>query len=157
MQCNIRSSWNWLRDTLGEWTVNLNWNWSVETGRFPFRSIQNHQAEQVEYEFLEGFYYVLQHQIVLKLIEWHPGVVDCHLNWNWSVETGRFLFRAIQITGRTGRIWVFGGLYYVINIRSSWNWLRDTLGQWTVNLNWNWSVETGRFLFRPIQNLRQNR
>ncbi len=26
---------------------------------------------------LESFYYVIQHQIVLKLLECHPGVVDC--------------------------------------------------------------------------------
>ncbi len=26
---------------------------------------------------LEGFYCVMQHQIVLKLAEWHTGVVDC--------------------------------------------------------------------------------
>ncbi len=26
---------------------------------------------------LESFYYVILHQIVLKLLEWHPGVVDC--------------------------------------------------------------------------------
>ncbi len=26
---------------------------------------------------LESFYYLILHQIVLKLLEWHPGVVDC--------------------------------------------------------------------------------
>ncbi len=26
---------------------------------------------------LESFYYLIQHQIVLKLLECHPGVVDC--------------------------------------------------------------------------------
>ncbi len=26
---------------------------------------------------LESFYYVIQHQIVLKLLQCHPGVVDC--------------------------------------------------------------------------------
>ncbi len=26
---------------------------------------------------LESFYYLIQHQVVLKLLECHPGVVDC--------------------------------------------------------------------------------
>ncbi len=45
---------------------------------------------------LESFYYLIQHQIVLKLLECHPGVVDCQSESNCSVETGTFIFRAIQ-------------------------------------------------------------
>ncbi len=39
---------------------------------------------------LESFYYVIQHQIVLKLLECHHGVVDCQSESNWSVEAGTF-------------------------------------------------------------------
>ncbi len=42
----------------------------MEAGTFVFRAIQN-QTE------LEGLYYVIKHQIVLKLLECYPGVVDC--------------------------------------------------------------------------------
>ncbi len=46
---------------------------------------------------LESFYYLIQHQIVLKLLECHLGVVDCQSELNWSVKAGTFIFRAIQI------------------------------------------------------------
>jgi len=42
----------------------------VEAGTFVFRAIQNNTE-------LEGLYYVIKHQIVLKLLECYPGVVDC--------------------------------------------------------------------------------
>ncbi len=45
---------------------------------------------------LESFYYVIQHQIVLKLLECHPGVVDCQSELKLFVETGSFIFRAIR-------------------------------------------------------------
>ncbi len=39
----------------------------------------------------------IQHQIVLKLLECHPGVVDCQSELtNCSVGAGSFIFRAIQ-------------------------------------------------------------
>ncbi len=56
----------------------------METGSFLFRAYPKSQAEQVEYEFLEGFYYAMQHQIVLKLVEGHPGRVELSI---W-IETG---------------------------------------------------------------------
>ncbi len=50
------------------------------------------------------------------------------------------------------------GFYFVMHHHiSSWDWLSDTLGWWTINLNWNWSLETGSFLFIAIQNHRQDR
>ncbi len=36
------------------------------------------------------------HQIVLKLLECHHGVVDCQSELNCSVEARAFIFRAIQ-------------------------------------------------------------
>ncbi len=46
--------------------------------------------------YMEGLYYGIKHQIVLKLFELHLGVVDVTLNWNCSVEAGTFIFKAIQ-------------------------------------------------------------
>ncbi len=45
---------------------------------------------------LESFYYLIQHQIVLKLFELHPGVVDWQSELNFFLETGIFLLKAIQ-------------------------------------------------------------
>ncbi len=43
---------------------------------FYFRAIQNQDRSGRMWD-LESFYYLIQHQIVLKLLECHPGVVDC--------------------------------------------------------------------------------
>ncbi len=49
----------------------------MEPGSFIFKAIQNHKTEEVKYEIWKCFYFVIQHQIVLKLLECHHGVVDC--------------------------------------------------------------------------------
>ncbi len=64
---------------------------------------------------LESFF-LIQHQIVLKLLECHPGVVDCQSELKLFCETGSFLFRAIKITGMSGRVWDFESFYYVIQL-----------------------------------------
>ncbi len=47
----------------------------------------------------------------LKLIEWHPGVVDCQSELKLVCGNRGVSFLDLsKITGRTGRIWVFGGL-----------------------------------------------
>ncbi len=43
---------------------------------FYFRAIQIQRQIRYNVSFGE-LYYVIQHQIVLKLLECHPGVVDC--------------------------------------------------------------------------------
>ncbi len=48
----------------------------MEAGTFIFRAIKI-KDRSGRMSVLESFYYVIQHQIVLKLLEWHPGVVDC--------------------------------------------------------------------------------
>ncbi len=54
----------------------MNSNCSMEAGSFIFRASQIQR--QIRYNVIFGsFYYVIQHQIVLKLLECHPGVVDC--------------------------------------------------------------------------------
>ncbi len=74
----------------------------MEAGTFVFRAIQNHTE-------LEGLYYVIKHQIVLKLLECYPGVVDCqselklfcgnrelsnpnHRQKRWNMRFGVLLF-----------------------------------------------------------------
>ncbi len=78
--------------------------------------------------FLKGFYYVMQHQIVLKLIEWHPGVVDCQSELKLVCGNRVSFLDLSKITGRTGIIDILRAFIMQCNIRSSWNWLRDTLG-----------------------------
>ncbi len=41
---------------------------------------------------LESFYYVIQHQIVLKLLECHPGVVDCQSELKLFCGSREFYF-----------------------------------------------------------------
>ncbi len=41
-------------------------------------------------------YYVIQHQIVFKLLECHPGVVDCQSELKLVCGSRDFIFRAIQ-------------------------------------------------------------
>ncbi len=45
---------------------------------------------------LESFYYVIQHQIVLKLLECHLGVVDCQSELKLFCGSRDFYFKAIQ-------------------------------------------------------------
>ncbi len=64
---------------------------------------------------LESFYYLIQHQIVLKLLECHPGVVDCQSELKLFCGNRDFYFlEPFKITDRTGRIWYLEGLYYGI-------------------------------------------
>ncbi len=58
----------------------------------------------VIYEFLDGFYIVIQHQIILKLIEYYPGVVDCQFELKLVCGNREFLFRAVKINDKTGHI-----------------------------------------------------
>ncbi len=41
---------------------------------------------------LESFYYVIQHQIVLKLLECYPGVVDCQSELKLFCGSREFYF-----------------------------------------------------------------
>ncbi len=64
---------------------------------------------------LESFYYVIQHQIVLKLLECHPGVVDCQSELKLFCGSREFYFLKLSIiTDRRGGIWDFECFYYVI-------------------------------------------
>ncbi len=72
---------------------------------------------------LECFYFVIQHQIVLKLLECHHGVVDCQSELKYSVEAGTFIFRAIKNHRHRGRIWDFERFYFVIQHQIVWKLL----------------------------------
>ncbi len=64
---------------------------------------------------LESFYYLIQHQIVLKLLECHPGVVDCQSELKLFCGSREFYFLKLsKITDRRGGIWDFECFYYVI-------------------------------------------
>ncbi len=53
---------------------------------------------------LESFYYVIQHQIVLKLLECHPGVVDCQSELKLFCGNGVLFLELSKITGMSGRV-----------------------------------------------------
>ncbi len=60
-------------------------------------------------EYLESFYYVIQHQIVLKLLECHHGVVDCQSELKLVCGSREFYFLKLsKITDR--RSGIFGEL-----------------------------------------------
>ncbi len=64
---------------------------------------------------LESFYYLIQHQIVLKLLEWHPGVVNCQSELKLFCGSREFYFLKLsKITDRRGGIWDLESFYYAI-------------------------------------------
>ncbi len=64
---------------------------------------------------LESFYYLIQHQIVLKLLACHPGVVDCQSELKLFCGSRDFYFLKLsKITDRRGGIWDFESFYFVI-------------------------------------------
>ncbi len=64
---------------------------------------------------LESFYYLIQHQIVLKLIECHPGVVDCQSELKLFCGNREYYFlKPFKITDRRGGIQDLESFYYLI-------------------------------------------
>ncbi len=63
---------------------------------------------------LECFYYVIKHQIVLKLIECHIGVVDCQSELKLFCGNGVLFWKPSKITDRRRGIWDLESFYYVI-------------------------------------------
>ncbi len=64
---------------------------------------------------LESFYYLIQHQIVLKLLECHPGVVDCQSELKLVCGSREFYFlKPFKIKGRSGRMWDLESFYFVM-------------------------------------------
>ncbi len=54
---------------------------------------------------LESFYYVIKHQIVLKLLECYPGVVNCQSELKLFCGSREFYFLKLsKITDRRGGI-----------------------------------------------------
>ncbi len=63
----------------------------------------------------QSFYYVIQHQIVFKLLECHPGVVDCQSELKFFCGSREFYFlKPSKITDRRGGIWDLECFYFVI-------------------------------------------
>jgi len=63
---------------------------------------------------LESFYYLIQHQIVLKLLECHLGVVDSIWIEIGLWKQGHLILEPFKITDRRGGIWDLECFYYVI-------------------------------------------
>ncbi len=64
---------------------------------------------------LESFYFVMQHQIVLKLREFHYGVVVCQSELKFVCGSRDFYFlEPFKIKGRSGRMWDLESFYFVI-------------------------------------------
>ncbi len=64
---------------------------------------------------LESFYYLIQHQIVLKLLECHPGVVDCQSELKLFCGSRELYFlKPSKITDRSGIMWALESFYYLI-------------------------------------------
>ncbi len=54
---------------------------------------------------LESFYYLIQHQIVLKLLECHPGVVNCQSELKIVLwKQGISFLELSKFTGMSGRV-----------------------------------------------------
>ncbi len=69
----------------------------------------------MEYDIWRCFYYVIQHQIVLKLLECHLGVVDCQSELKIVLwKQGVLCLKLSKIKGRSGRMSVLESFYYVI-------------------------------------------
>ncbi len=64
---------------------------------------------------LESFYYLIQHQIVLKLLECHPGVVNCQSELKIGLwKQGISFLEPFKITDRRGGIRDLESFYYLI-------------------------------------------
>ncbi len=63
---------------------------------------------------MECFYFVIQHQIVLKLLKCHPGVVDCQSELELVCGNGVSFLEPFKIKGRSGRMSVLESFYCVI-------------------------------------------
>ncbi len=64
---------------------------------------------------LESFYYLIQHQIVLKLLACHPGVVDCQSELKlFCGSRDLYFLKLSKITDRRGGIWDLESFYFVI-------------------------------------------
>ncbi len=73
---------------------------------------------------LESFNYLIQHQIVLKLLECHPGVVDCQSEVKLFCRNREFTFQSYpksQTEEVEYEIW--GAFIMELNIRLSWNYV----------------------------------
>ncbi len=77
---------------------------------------------------LESFYYLIQHQIVLKLLECHPVVVDCQSELKLFCGNGVSFLEPFKIKDRSGIMWVLESFYYVIQHQIVLKLLESHLG-----------------------------
>ncbi len=125
MELNIRLSWNCLSVILGVLDCQSELKLFCGNRDFYFRAIQI--TDRRWNMNLESFYYLIQHQIVLKLLECHPGVVDCQSELKLICGTGTFIFRAIQNHRQKRWNMIFGALLWNKH-QIVWNCLRFILG-----------------------------
>ncbi len=139
-----------------ESSINLNWNWSVEPGSFIFKAIQNHRQKRWNMRF-GVLLFVIQHQIVLKLLECDHGVVDCQSELKLVCGSREFYFlEPFKIKDRSGIMWTWELLLRNPTsdcLETTWvsSW-RSGLSIWIKIVLWKRS-----FLFRAIKNHRQVR
>ncbi len=82
------SSWG---SGLSIWIEIVLWKQGVSFWKHP-----KSQTDQVGIWYLEGLYYGIKHQIVLKLFELHPWVVDCQSELQLFCGNRDFPLKAIQ-------------------------------------------------------------
>ncbi len=78
---------------------------------------------------LEGLYYGIKHQIVLKLFELHPGVVDCQSELKLFCGNRDFPFES-HSKSQTEQVEydIWRAFIMELNIRLFWNYLSYILG-----------------------------
>ncbi len=102
---------------LAEWhpgAMNCQYELKLVCGNreFPFLELSKITCRTGRICNLEGIYYVIQNQILLKLAEWHPGAVDCQFELKLVCENREFyLLWLSKIKDKTGNICVFGGIF----------------------------------------------
>ncbi len=107
--------------------------------------------------YLEGVYFVIQHQIVLKLLECYPGVVDCQSELKLFCGNGVLFLKLSKITDRRGGIWDLECFYFVIQNQIVLKLLECHLGVVDCQSELKLFCGSRDFFLRAIQNHRQNR
>ncbi len=125
---------------------------------FPFLKLSKITDRRSEIWDLESFYYVIQHQIVLKLLECHPGVVNCQSELKLFCGNGVSIFKAIQNHRQKKWNMRFGELLLCHStsdcLETAWvsSWGSE-LSIWIEIVLWKQGVS----IFKAIQNQRQKK
>ncbi len=127
-----------------------------------YRAIQYHRQNRYNMRF-GGLSYVMKHQILLKLAEWHIGAMDCQSELKLVCGNREFPFLELsKITVRKGQIWDLRLKYEIMRVLCNvtldpieTGWVTpwgNGLSIWIETSLW----KQGVLLIRAIQNQRQN-